>query len=54
MTVLKIIAKVMFLPFYFLALLLATLLFMFGLAINGQISFEECMEICGIDTYWEI
>lgn len=54
MTVLQIIAKVIFLPYYILTLCLATIIFLFGLAINGQITFKECLEVWGTDTYWDI
>ena len=54
MIVLQIIAKVIFFPFYILSLCLSTISFLFGLAINAQVTFEECLEIFGIDTYWEL
>lgn len=52
MIVLKIFAKILFLPFYIILLFLSIILFLLCLALNSQTTFEEVLESFGIDDYW--
>lgn len=53
MWLLKIFAKILFLPIYILLFFIALIFYMFGLAINGQVSFDECLEALLIRYYWD-
>ena len=54
MIFLKIIAKILFLPYWIIALFMASLVFMFSLAWNEKLSFKECLEFSMIDKYWRL
>lgn len=54
MIFLKIIAKILFLPFGLIALFMASFVFMFSLAWNEKLSFKDCLEFSEADKYWRL
>ena len=44
MFLLQFFAKMIFLPVYILLFFIALIFYTFGLAINAQLSFDECLE----------
>lgn len=54
MILLKIIAKIVFLPLYLFFFCIACLMYFISLAFNKGLSFDEILCGLDIDTYWEL
>lgn len=50
----RLIAKILFFPYYIIALSMAIIIWFWNLAFGGSDSLKSIMRIYGIDSYWEL